>query len=60
MVTNIVWPVVSSVLSSFVIGGIAAIYRSIKSTHTRLTKMEEHLRKQDERIARIEGRLSVN
>lgn len=60
MVTNIVWPVVSSVLSTFVIGGIGAIYKAIRSTHTRLSNMEVHLRKQDERIARIEGRLSVN
>lgn len=57
MVTNVVWPVVSSVLSTFVIGGIGAVYKTIKSTHTRLDKMEDHLRRQDLKIAKIEGKV---
>ena len=57
MVTNIVWPVVSSVLSTFVIGGIGAVYKSIKSTHQRFDKMEEHLRRQDLKIAKIAGKV---
>lgn len=57
--TTIVWPVVSSVLSTLVMGGITALYRAIKSTHTRLDKVDQHLRNQDLKIAKIEGKLGT-
>ncbi len=57
MVTGVVWPLISSVLSTFVIGGVTTIWRSAVSTHKRLDKIEEHLRRQDTKILKIERKL---
>lgn len=57
MVTSVVYPVISTVLSTFLIGGIMAVWKSVRSQHTRFDKIEDHLRRQDLKIARIEGKL---
>lgn len=59
MVTGILYPILSSVLSTFLIGGVMAVLKSINSQHKRFDKIEEHLRRQDLKIARIEGKLNT-
>lgn len=58
MVSNVVWPVISSIMSTGLIAVITAVYRSIKKQHERFDSIDNHLRQQDLRIARIEGKVS--
>ncbi len=61
MVTNIIWPVVSTILSTVITGAVFGVWKSITSRTQRIddrfNDIDRHLLQQDIKIAHIQGKL---